>query len=111
MLKSPKWGGKIAAISERTLEEPALLIFCHFETILRILVPPTAGLGGVPFRRWFFLNAVGAALWVIGYIAAGYFLSLSQTMATGQTIGFVILGLVIAIIAVRYFGGKRQARD
>ena len=106
LLRWQKGGKTIAALSERVRKEPALIFFCHFETILRAVVPVAAGLSDVPFRRWLLLNAAGAVLWVASFIAAGYFLSLSVALATGQTIGFVIIALVIVIALLHQFGGR-----
>jgi membrane protein DedA with SNARE-associated domain len=106
LLRSKRWGKAIALVSDRVRNEPALLIFCHFETFLRMFVPATAGVSGVPFRRWLMLNATGTALWVAAYIAAGYFLSRAGALAAGNTIGLSVIGLLILLIAAHYVRGR-----
>jgi membrane protein DedA with SNARE-associated domain len=106
LLRSKRWGKAIAAISERVRDEPALILFCQFETFLRMFVPAAAGLSGVPFGRWLLLTTVGAALWVAAYGAAGYFLSLPGGLAAGKTIAFVVIGLLIVTVVAHHFLGR-----
>lgn len=110
LLRSKRWGKSVTSVSERVRKEPALLVFCHFETILRMLVPATAGMSGVPFRRWLLLNAAGSALWVAAYMAAGYFLSFSGALAISEKVGPIVLLLVVAIVGGRYLM-RRHARQ
>jgi membrane-associated protein len=102
LLQSPRWSKGLNAVSERVRKEPALLMFCHFGSYLRMFVPAAAGMSGVPFRRWLPLDATGAALWVGSHVAVGYFLSLSGAMASSRTIAAVIVTLVLGFIALRY---------
>ncbi len=102
LLESKRWGKGLTTVGERVRKEPALLMFCHFGSYLRMFVPMTAGISGVPFRRWLLLDASGAALWVVSYVAVGYFLSLSGALASGKTIGAVIVTLVLGFIGLRY---------
>jgi len=106
LLRSKRWGKAIASVSERVRNEPALLIFCQFETVLRMFVPAAAGLSGVPFGRWLLLTTLGAALWVAAYGAAGYFLSLSGGLAAGKTITFVVIGFLIVVLIAHHFLGR-----
>ena len=99
LLQSKRWSKGIALVSERVRQEPALLMFCHFVSYLRMFVPATAGMSGVPLRRWLMLDATGAALWVASHVAAGYFLSLSGASAAGRTVALVVFGLLIVIVA------------
>jgi membrane protein DedA with SNARE-associated domain len=46
----------------------------HFLGYTRVLGPVTAGALRLPFRRWYLLDLVGAAVWVSVYLAAGYLL-------------------------------------
>jgi membrane-associated protein len=106
LLRSPRWGKALASLSERVRDEPALLLFFHFETFLRMVVPAAAGLGGVPLRRWLALNVAGAALWVVAYGGAGYFLSLSGALAAGKTMGFVVVGFIVLLVAMHHIVGR-----
>jgi membrane protein DedA with SNARE-associated domain len=112
ILQSKRWGKGMTAAVERVRREPALLMFCHFGSYLRMFVPASAGMSGVPFRRWLPLDAIGAGLWVLTHVAAGYFLTLSGAKASSRTIGAVIVTLVVGYIGLRYlraaFLKKRQ---
>jgi membrane-associated protein len=110
LLKSERWGKGLAAASERVRAEPALLMFCHFGSYLRMFVPAAAGMSGISFRRWLMLDATGAALWITAHVAVGYFLSLSGALASSKKIAVVIIVLVLAFIAVRYYRAMRRAR-
>lgn len=109
LIQSKRWGKSIVSISERIRKEPALILFCHFENFLRMLVPVTAGISGVPFRKWLVLNTAGSVFWVAAYITMGYFLSLSGALAASKTIGLVVLGLLIVWFGARYIS-VRKAR-
>ncbi len=102
LLRSKRWGGHLAAVSERVRREPTLLLFGHFASYLRMFVPLTAGISRVPFRRWLLLDATGAALWVTSHVAVGYFLSLSGALSSSKTIATVIVALVAGFIGLRY---------
>lgn len=104
LLRSKRWGRHLTAVSERVRREPALLLFGHFASYLRMFVPLTAGMSRVPFRRWLLLDATGAALWVTSHVAVGYFLSLSGAMSSSRTIAAVIAILVLGFIGLRYAG-------
>ena len=113
LLQSKRWGKGIVSVSERVRREPMLLMFCHFVSYLRMFVPATAGMSGVPFRRWLMLDATGAALWVASHVAAGYFLSLSSASEVGRTSGVIVIGLFLVIITARYLKGmflRRRAQ-
>ncbi len=107
LLRSDRWGGTVRAVCERVRREPALMMFCHFGAYLRMFVPASAGLSGIPFGRWLLLDATGAALWVGAHVAVGYFLSVSGAMASSRTIASVIVTLVLGFIALRYLRAAR----
>lgn len=102
LLQSERWSKGIATVSERVRREPALLMFCHFGSYLRMFVPAAAGMSRVPFRRWLALDATGAALWVTSHVAVGYFLSFSGALASSKNIATVIVVLVLGFIGMRY---------
>ena len=106
LLQSRRWGKVIVSVSERVRKEPAVIVFCHFETILRMLVPAAAGMSGVPFRRWLVLNTTGVTFWIACYIGIGYFFPLSGALAAGKTIGLVVVGVLVVFVAVHYFRGR-----
>ncbi|HTV54765.1 MAG TPA: DedA family protein, partial [Terriglobia bacterium] len=52
-----------------------LLLFAKFVPGLNAVAPPLAGLSRMPVRQFALFDGMGAALWVSGYLGAGYFLS------------------------------------
>lgn len=108
LLRSHKWGKTVAALAERVRDEPALFVFCHFQTALRMFVPAAAGISGVPFGRWMTLTAIGAAIWVACYVGAGYLLSLAGALAAGKTAALGVVGLLFVVIVGRHL--YRQTR-
>ncbi|MCX6365213.1 MAG: DedA family protein [Armatimonadetes bacterium] len=108
LLVSKKWGKGLTAMCERVRNEPMLLMFCHFVSYLRMFVPLSAGVSGVPFRRWLPLDASGAALWVASHISVGYFLSLSEASAYMKQVAVVVLALLVLCISVRAFLIRRH---
>lgn len=48
------------------------IILARFVPIVRTFAPFVAGVSGMSFARFQFFNIVGAVLWVVGLIAAGY---------------------------------------
>lgn len=110
LMRSERWGQAVAHLSVRLRHEPALILFCHFETFLRTFIPATAGMSGVPFRRWLALNAVGSALWAACYTAAGYYLSLSSALMAGRRIALLLLGALLLYLAARYLHKRLTQR-
>jgi membrane-associated protein len=111
LLQSKRWSKGLNSVSERVRNEPALLMFCHFGSYLRMFVPASAGMSGVPFRRWLMLDATGAALWVSSHVAAGYFLSMSGALSSMKTVAVVIILLVLGIVGIHYFKAARLRRQ
>jgi membrane-associated protein len=50
------------------------IILARFLPIVRTFTPIVAGAAGMPYRRFFVFNVVGALLWAVGVTLAGYFL-------------------------------------
>ena len=109
LLRSKRWGGGIAATTERVRREPAVLMFCHFVSYLRMFVPMSAGVSGVPFRRWLALDASGAALWVVSHVLIGYFLSMSSAHAYMGWIALCVGVALAALVAGRYLLRRKRA--
>ena len=70
----------------------------RFVAILRTVVPAAAGAAKVPYRTFFFFNAVGGILWGVGYCMLGYlagsaYVVVEKRVGTGRAI--VIAALVL----------------
>lgn len=111
LLQSKRWGKKLASISQRVGQEPALFVLCHFASYLRMFVPVTAGISAVPFRRWFPLDALGASLWVTSHVAAGYLLSLSGASSAGRIVAMAAVALLVLILVVRWLKRRYTEKE
>ena len=85
------------------------VLMSRFMPILRTLVPFVAGIGRMPYARFFGYNLVGGTLWVVLFICGGYLfgnIPLVKNNFGAVTIVIVALSLVpVAITALR----KRRA--
>lgn len=67
----PFMGSVRSALLRRT---GLFVLAYHFLGYTRVLGPVTAGALRLPFRRWYLLDLLGAAVWVGAYLGAGYLL-------------------------------------
>jgi len=74
----------------------------RFVAILRAVVPAAAGAAKVPYRTFFFFNAVGGIIWGVGYCLLGY-LAGSAYVAVEKRVG-TGLAVVIAALALAAVG-------
>ena len=79
--------------------------------VLRALVPATAGMVRLPYRRFLVANVAGGVVWVVGVLAMGYLAAGSITSVQGTlglisalAVGAVILGTIMA------YGLRRRRR-
>ena len=82
--------------------------------LLRALVPPTAGMAGLPYRTFLIWNAIGAVAWVSVYAALGYLAGdaakqLAKQLSNGILLVFVVVA-VIVVAAVHIRRHRRRAR-
>lgn len=88
------------------------IILARFVPVLRALVPMFAAISNFERRRFFQLNLIGAAAWVIGLMLTGYFLGqipLVQSHIEGFVLGFVILSsLPLPYELLREYFSKRR---
>lgn len=84
----------------------ATLIVSPYIAMVRTFAPLLAGVSAMPYRKYLLASSIGAALWVVGLVLAGYYFSsipfVKQHMASivlaglGIGIGFVMYGLLKA---------------
>ena len=89
---------------------PRAVILARFVPLVRTFTPVVAGVGEMPRGRFTAYNLVGAALWAVGLLVAGYFLGGIPLIAAHielVAVGMVALSLVPAAAAFvrrRYVG-------
>jgi len=117
-----RYGAKIGLTEERfqAMEKVfarygALTVaFARFVNILRQLNGVVAGTLEMPWQRFVFFNAVGAALWVGTWVLGSYYLSehIEAITALAHRIGIVGLAVVVLAAAVGGFvyWRRRQGR-
>jgi len=83
--------------------------------MMRALVPATAGMVRLPYRRFLAANLVGVVTWVAGVLALGYVATGSIT-AVQSTLGYIstlavgalILGMVMAMVLRKRRRGRAR---
>jgi membrane protein DedA with SNARE-associated domain len=92
------------------------LLFSKFVPGMSLVSVTLAGISGMPFGRFLLANAAGCALWVSAYLAAGWlFHKQVDTLINalglyGRRAGVVILTLLVAYLAYKYFQRWRFIR-
>jgi membrane protein DedA with SNARE-associated domain len=88
---------------------PIYVFVGRFTAFLRAVMPGLAGMSKMRYRRFFAANALGGALWGVGYTLLGYFAgsALSRIENYASWFGVAVLVLVIALLVVWHFARKR----
>lgn len=69
------------------------IILARFMPIVRTFVPVVAGIGKMPYRRFFSFNVVGGVSWVVSMTVAGYFLG--QFEFVKKRIELIVIGIIL----------------
>jgi membrane protein DedA with SNARE-associated domain len=91
---------------------PKAVFFGRFVGFARALVPFVAGASEMPYRKFVLYDAVGAALWTVGFVTLGYVVGASW-QAAEQWIsrsGFLFAGLVLVTVAVLWVRRRHHKR-
>src|SRR5450755_2699393 len=86
----------------------------RFVAILRAFVPAAAGAARVPYRTFFFFNAVGGIIWGVGYCLLGYLAGSAYVVVekrVGTGLAVVIAALVLAAVGTWAVRRHRAAGD
>ena len=86
------------------------VFFGRFIGFARALVPFVAGASRMPFRQFLGYNALGAALWSVGFVLLGYFLGASWRVAErwiGRT-SMILGGIIVLIIGGAWLWRRRR---
>jgi membrane-associated protein len=86
------------------------VLVSRFLPILRTLVPFVAGVGRMPYARFFGYNLVGGTLWVTVFIWGGYlFGNLTLVKNNFGVVTLMIVGVSLVPLAVAWLRRRRAA--
>jgi membrane-associated protein len=84
------------------------IIIARFVPLVRTFAPFVAGIGQMHYPRFFAFNVVGALLWVVLLVYAGYFFGNIPIIRNNLTVViFAIIGLSLLPIAVEWLRARR----
>jgi hypothetical protein len=93
------------------------LLFVKFVPGLGLMAVTLAGAFGLKRRRFFLYDLPGATVWAGAYLALGYVFSaqLERAIEAVRRLGFTVVGLVVALIALwliwKYVQRERFIRE
>lgn len=79
------------------------IILARFVPIVRTFAPFVAGVSGMTFAKFQFFNFVGALLWVVGLVTAGYFFG-NIPFIRGHLNTIVLVGVGAAVVPLALGG-------
>ncbi|NBO64587.1 MAG: DedA family protein [Acidobacteria bacterium] len=85
------------------------IIIARFMPIIRTFAPFVAGIGRMSYRQFFLYNVVGAILWIILFMAAGYLFGNIPVVRRNFTL--VIFAIIILSVMpgmIEYLRARRQ---
>lgn len=113
-IQNSSLGPSIERVRERMEGHTTWLILVyHFAGYSRMVGPLAAGIFRVPYGRWALLDHTGAALWVVTFTMAGYFLGLSgvefsDTKTIATIIEWGLFALLVVMVVVIYTRAVRS---
>lgn len=84
------------------------IIIARFVPIVRTFAPFVAGVGRMTYTRFMMFNAVGALLWVLLLVPAGYYFA--NVPFVKKNFSVVILGIIVVSILPAVFEFWRHSR-
>ena len=102
--KLARWGhvseAQLAAAEAQFLKHSDWAVFFgRFVALLRIFAGPIAGMVQMPWHRFFFFNALGAAIWCALVVGLAFVLGKQVTVLL-HNLGLTLLGLVAIVASV-----------
>jgi membrane protein DedA with SNARE-associated domain len=106
---------KILSIKDKFSENDVKAVFLgRFFALLRIFMAPLAGIAGMSFRKFFFVNIVGAAVWGSVMVSLAFFagkvISLEQLVAWVSQFAILALLILAAVIFIPLWLESRQEK-
>ena len=88
------------------------IILARFLPIVRTFAPFVAGVGSMNYRRFLAYNVVGAVIWVVGIVTAGYLLGENQFVKDNfelVCVGIVFVSVIPGIVT--YLRNRHAAKQ
>jgi membrane protein DedA with SNARE-associated domain len=84
----------------------------RFIGFARALVPFVAGASRMPYRKFVLYDALGAALWTVGFVTLGYVLGASWGVAEKwiSRTGFLLGAVLLLVLLVLWLRRRRTAK-
>jgi membrane-associated protein len=85
------------------------IVLARFMPIIRTFAPFVAGIGRMPYPRFFVYNVAGGVAWVVIFVGAGY--AFGNIPAVRDNFIFVAVGIVIVSLLPLAMEWRRARRD
>jgi membrane-associated protein len=86
------------------------IVLARFVPIVRTFAPFVAGIGAMPYRRFFAYNVIGGMLWVGLLVPAGYFFgNLPVVRDNFSIVVLAIIGVSLLPLVIEYLRQRRAA--
>ena len=85
------------------------VFFGRWTALLRAMVPGAAGMARLPYKTFFFYNAMGGTLWAVACVLGGYLAG----EAIGKYVtsfGYVVLGVAVVAVTVALVHRRRKRK-
>lgn len=91
---------------------PKTIVIARFLPIVRTFAPFVAGIGNMAYGRFVVYNLVGATLWILIFLGAGY--AFGQTEVVQKNFKLIILGIIVVSClppVYEYLKARKEARN
>jgi membrane-associated protein len=112
------FGGNVRFLKQEYLERThafyekhggKTIILARFVPIIRTFAPFVAGVGAMSYPRFIVYNIVGAVIWVVSLVLAGYFFGNIPTVRENFTLVILaIIAISVLPIAIEAVRGRRS---